>query len=296
MKTTFLPLLLAVAATACQPAAPTTPPAAAGVNVPADVPAAAPVATAEQPLPTLFGPADTLTAPMRAVLRQHDLAKLWQSATPDRQTYPVLKGFFGPDHYRFELVFSDVRRDAHDPARYHVRGKCHYRKNVRPFSGSIIIRTVDELERGDFFLNGEGQNLPDTAAARTYTAVAQVRLREEESENSGTFEGKAVLDFYAVAAPEKVDYVTSAGMGLEPDRPARGAGLLLRGNRRNISTRQVKPFVVSNNVFAVSPEVYEDFEVGERGEEVNPKYARLGWNQDWENDEWWADSPKPVLL
>ena len=291
MKTNLLPLLLAVAATACQPAASTAPPTA----VEPVVHATAPAATAEQPLPTFFSSADTLTAPMRAVLRQHDLAKLWQSATPDRRTYPVLKGFFGPDHYRFEMVFSDVRRDAHDPALYHVRGKCHYRKNVRPFSGSLTIRRVDELERGDFFLNGEGQNLPDTAAARTYTAVAQVQLREEDSENSGTFEGKAVLDFYAVAAPETVDYVTSAGMGLEPDWPARGAGLLLRGSRRNISTRQVKPFVVSNNVFAVSPEVYEDFEVGERGEEVNPKYAKLGWNQDWENDEWWADSPKPKL-
>ena len=38
-----------------------------------------------------------------------------------------------------------------------------------------------------------------------------------------------------------------------------------------------------------------DLYLGERDVYINPKYAGLDWNEAWENDEWWADSPKPKL-
>ena len=55
----------------------------------------------EQPLPILFTKADTLTAPMRKLLKSYNLAKLWQGNIEERKTNPTLTGFFGPDHYRF---------------------------------------------------------------------------------------------------------------------------------------------------------------------------------------------------
>jgi hypothetical protein len=39
----------------------------------------------------------------------------------------------------------------------------------------------------------------------------------------------------------------------------------------------------------------QDLYIGERGETINPKYAGLDWSEAWENDEWWAKSPKPQL-
>ena len=45
----------------------------------------------------------------------------------------------------------------------------------------------------------------------------------------------------------------------------------------------------------VVPEALAKLGIGDRSEEVNPNLAELGWNEAWENDEWWADSPKPSL-
>ena len=52
---------------------------------------------------------------------------------------------------------------------------------------------------------------------------------------------------------------------------------------------------MSSDIFLLSPSLIKDFGIGDRGAQVNPKYAKLGWNELWENDEWWADSPKPKL-
>ncbi|GAB3868756.1 hypothetical protein GCM10028824_14530 [Hymenobacter segetis] len=231
---------------------------------------------------------------MRRLVSQYNLANLWQGDTKDKQGNPALEGFFGPDHYRFALVFSQVRRDEQHPAIYHVQGKCHYRKNVRKFAGTLTMRQVQDLPRGYFFIAGAGSELLDTAAAQTYTARAQLQLTEENSDNSGLFEGEAILDFYTLAKSKKVDYVTAV-MGIDESMPTRGSGLLVRGNRLNRSTKQVKKFVISTDFFAAAPEVYKDFAIGDRGGEINPKYAKLGWNELWENEEWWADSPKPKL-
>jgi hypothetical protein len=45
----------------------------------------------------------------------------------------------------------------------------------------------------------------------------------------------------------------------------------------------------------ISRDIVPDFNIGERGFMLNPKYAHLGWDKYWQNDEWWADSPQPSL-
>ncbi|WP_046246785.1 hypothetical protein [Hymenobacter terrenus] len=286
--------LLALAGTACQQQAPATQVAAATAARRPAAPRTSRPGTFTPRLPALFTPADTLTGSMRELLRQHDLSKLWQNGSEERKINPTLEGFFGPDHYRFALVFNEVRRDAQRPDIYHVRGKSHYRKNIRSFSGLLTVRQIVDLPRGYFFMAGAGAELPDTAAAYTYTARAQFQITEENSESSGVFEGEAVLDFYTLPNPATADYVTAV-MGTDERMPARGCGLLLRGSRLNKTTKQVKKFVVATDVFAAAPDIYKDFAVGDRGGEINPKYAKLGWNEAWENEEWWADSPQPSL-
>ena len=295
MKNLIWGIGLALGVVACQEKKPASQAATAARSVAKTPDATGASATVGlPPLPALFTASDTLTAPMRVLLSRYNLANLWQGDIKNRNANPALEGFFGPDHYRFALVFNEVRADAQNPALYHVQGKCHYRKNVRKFTGTLTVRQVQDLPRGDFFIAGAGSDLPDTTAAQTYTARAQVRLAEAEGENSGVFEGEAVLDFYTLANSNKTDYVTAV-MELDESMPARGSGLLLRGSRLNRSTKQVKKFVVSTDFFAAAPDVYTDFGIGDRGGQINPKYAKLGWNELWENDEWWADSPKPKL-
>ena len=302
MKKTFYPFLVVGMLAACQQhkpvAAETAPVAIATVPQPrAD----------EKALPVLFTAADTLTKPMRQLLHEYDLSKLWQGNTKERRKDPTLQGFFGPDHYRFALVFTNVVRDKQHPEIYHVQGKCRYRKNIRPFEGTLTVRQIADAEvyyspaDGSFYTPPADSLPSDTVQARYeraigkarfYTLRAQLQLREDDAENSGIFEGEAILNFYA-APPQHVGYATAPA--LTPNEPAQGSSMLLRGSRRNVTTRQIKKFVVAEDVFAAAPDVYKDFGIGDRGGEINPKYARLGWNELWENDEWWADSPKPKL-
>jgi hypothetical protein len=291
MKTLYLLSLLLAIGTACQHQTRT---AYVAAPIATKETARLPVAPVKQQLPILFTAADTLTIPMRKLVEHYDLSKLWKSDVEGRRENPTLEGFFGPDHYRFALVFNEVKRDMEHPEIYHIRGKSHYRKNIRPFTGRLTVRQVKDLPRWFFFLAGAGSSLADTAAASTYTARAQLQLTEENAENSGTFEAEAILDFYVVNNPVQIGYVTGV-LGVEPDRPARGTGLVLRGKRLNQTTNQVKNFVVSTDAFGASLDIYKDFGIGDRGYEINPKYAKLGWNEKWENDEWWADTPKPSL-
>ena len=306
MKRTFCLLALAAIASNCQPQSPDE----QVKKVAVDAPATAGDQGAELPLPSLFTAADTLTKPMRRLLREHDLSKLWKGNTEYRQQNPALQGFFGPDHYRFALAFTSVYRDAQHPEVYHVRGKCRYRKNIRPFEGTLTVRQIADLEAlwdyEDFTPQTQDSTLSEAAAADSttaqyerarqlshpYTLRAELQLEEKRADNSGVFLGEAVLNFY-VASAGRLGYVTAPAVN--KDTPANGSEILLHGSRRNLTTRQVKTFVVAADVFAAAPEVYNDFGIGDRGGEINPKYAKLGWNELWENDEWWADSPKPKL-
>jgi hypothetical protein len=295
MKNRLTLLALALASAACQPQAQTaTAPAAA----PAPTPRSATAVKTVQPLPLLFGAADTLTQPMRALLRTQDLSPLWQNFGHYREgTQSVFEGFFGPDHYHFAMVFTRVTRDPANPALYHVAGKSRYRKNIRPFTGTLTVQQVADLSYPGFLqsLASQEKNAADSLSGRTYTARARLQLQEEPLANSGIFEGEVLLDFYAVPGQKPGFVYVFAFEGTDKNLPTRGAGLLLRGHRRNVTTGQVKSFIVSPDVAAVSPYVFKDFMLDERMGEINPKYAKLGWNEYWNNDEWWADSPRPGL-
>jgi hypothetical protein len=285
--------------TACQPQAAQKTAAATSV-IASDTTRPVAIAKTGPPLPVLFAPADTLTPSMRKLLQTQDLSPLWQDLQPSAYTdRSIFEGFFGPDHYHFAMVFTQATRDATDPAVYHVAGKSRYSqsRNIRPFTGTITVRQVVDLSYPGFLeaiVYGE-KKADNSLEGHTYTARARVQLQEDANENSGIFEGEALLDFYVVP-DQKPGYVgVFAFEGTDDKLPTRGGGVLLRGNRRNTSTGQVKPFIVSPDVAAVAPYVFKDFLLDERMGEINPKYQHLGWNEYWTNEEWWADAPKPKL-
>ncbi|RZK35650.1 MAG: hypothetical protein EOO57_08715 [Hymenobacter sp.] len=197
------------------------------------------------------------------------------------------------------MVFTQVRRDPADPARYLVQGKCNYHKskNIRSFSGTLTVRQVADLSYPGFLRARSIQFSEgiDSVAGRTYTARAQLQLHEAPQANSGIFEGEIVLDFYVVPGQPVYYVYVFDREGYVDELPTRGGRLLLRGNRRNVTTGQIKAFLVAPEAAAVAPTIFKDFMLDERMGQVNPKYAKLGWGDYWQNDEWWADSPKPHL-
>ncbi|MDB5235531.1 MAG: hypothetical protein JWR44_2524 [Hymenobacter sp.] len=241
--------------------------------------------------PVLIGVAsDTLTAPMRALLREYNLTLLWSNTNradslSNSNGSPVLEGFFGPEHYRIGLAFNHVVRDSINPALFHVLGKSKYAKAIVPFEGTIEITRLTDLKT---FLDLAEED----SAAQAYTADGHFIFRESAAHRgAGTFEGTGLLDFYITPKGEIGQVIVMSGQ----DNPARGRGLLLKGMWTSYHTKQQKTLLMSRDVFSIAPDVLKDFGVGERSAQVNPKYAKLGWSDYWENDEWWADSPKPSL-
>jgi hypothetical protein len=298
MKSLLHLLILLLITGACQQAAPVTNVAQQTALAADSVIAMTKDSSAQEELPRLFSAADTLSPPMRELLATHDLAKLWQHYDSEDDN-PTFVGYFGPDHYRFAILFEEVTRDLNDPVVYHIKGKSRYykSKNTRSFSGTLTVRQITDLDYPGF-LKSQSRLNSDTLSylnGRTYTARAQLQLQEAKQADSGVFEGAAVLDFFVVPG-ETPDYVhVFDHEGYDDRLPTRGSGLIVHGNRRNLSTGQVKSFLVSPSLGAIAPDIFKDFMLDERMGQINPKYTKLGWNDYWRNDEWWADSPKPSL-
>ena len=72
--------------------------------------------------------------------------------------------------------------------------------------------------------------------------------------------------------------------------------MLFSGYQISDKTGQRRPVAFANFYGAVVPTALKKLGLGDRVDEVNPNMARLGWNEAWENEEWWADSPKPKAL
>ena len=283
MKNLIWTLMLASFGTACQHSAQPVAKAAIEVAV-----SATPVDAAKLS-PVNMEPADTLTPEMLTLLRQVDLAPLWAADTAYADGYVLMHGFFGTDHHSISMVFDEVRRDVQEPQLFHVRGRDRFRKAITPFEGTMRIQRIADFD--SCYIHKYGGD-----SIRAYTASAVFTLRQDKRRtDAGVFSGEAFLDFFVTNSgycglPEKpIEGIIVNGT------PTKGSNRLLRGNWTNFRTGQTKPLLVANDLFIISPEIHADFGVGDRGTQVNPKYAKQGWSDYWENDEWWADSPKPKL-
>lgn len=237
-------------------------------------------------------PASSLSAEHLAVLRRTDLAPLLLPASYEdeegmRSSGQTMNGFFGPEHRRIEFVFTRVERDAQNPALYHVSGKDRYKKRITPLEGTIELTSLAPL-RTD-------KSSPDDMAAG-YAAAGTFELREIGSQSgTGTFRGRAAIDF-------NYDEHRKPALAMwgyaEPSMAAKGAGSRFEGQWTSNQTRQQKAVLWAdgNGLFTIAQDIFADFNVGERGPEINEKYAKLGWDSYWENEEWWAETPKTATV
>lgn len=257
----YLPLL-ALLAGACQQQPPTRAFAAAEA-----IPEAVAVSTSSK----------KLTPDMRAFLKDNDLSPLWHTlANREEHRNVVHNGFFGADNYRIEFVFTSITRDASDPALFLVTGKNRHKKTITPFTGSIrITQLLDEQANPTSVL------LEDSMCI----ALGSFEFSEQlGTDTDGVFRGTMVLDFFRNDEEELYMYLFAGGK-----YGARGSGYQFMGNWVSKSANKTKPVMFAAYFDAVANRVLEDFDIGERSVVINPKYAKQGWENYWENDEWWAE-------
>jgi hypothetical protein len=272
MKQPLCVFALALVLTACQPQTNAT----AAKDTPA-----APAAVATQP----NAPAQQAAPAAPPLLPQVDLSYAWSNAAAEAN--PTMEGFYGPDHYRISFYFSKVRRDLLHPEQYHIWGFNRYKKVITPFEGTCTVTRFAAL--------------PDTAemthsrTLRAYTAFADYTLREDpKTKGAGVYSGKAMLDF-CVDARNQARQATFIGVDLGLGNPTKGSGLLFQGAWRDNRTGQQKPASWSSNFLVIVPQALEKIGLGSRGDTVYPELAKYGWNEWYENDEWWAKAPQPSL-
>ncbi len=216
------------------------------------------------------------------MLTEHDLAALW--ALQQRESAAVYNGFYGADHYRIEMHFASVTRDSIRPDQLHVTGKSRYKKNITPFSGTITIDSLATLH----LIKRPGDPDVELGNERRYLAVGHFTLREDSLvSGSGQFAGKVAMDF-------TIDQEGDLSFDYFFNTPTRHGGFLFEGEWRSYQTGKTKPVLWADNFFAVAQGVLENFNIGERDVEINPKYRHLGWDTYWSDEEWWNEAG-PVL-
>jgi hypothetical protein len=213
-----------------------------------------------------------------ALLARTNLGKLWQHQ-PQSGPEDVLNGCYGYDGRRLEFVFTAVQADAKSPGRYLVAGKFRCYGDVTPFRGSIELQQVQRLP-----VELATYSEYDEDKTPTYCATGSFALRATSKHGlGGEFDGRVALDF-KLNARNRAEFATATR------NPAtRNGGLLFDGLWREDAASETTVPAIWKQGIAVTRQILTRFELGERDPHVNPKYARVGWNTFWQNDEWWVE-------
>ncbi len=204
-------------------------------------------------------------------------------------------GFYGTDRYKIEFYIEDARADENNPFLIHVKGKNKYKKNIASFDGTITIDSVFGFKDLTYdyrdFLEYEAE---DTSAhyegdttLQTYHLKGKFNLKEAPGKNAGEFNGNFFMDVYPTLVYNEGDPKPGYGIWYNTNNETRRGGFLFDGSWVNYQNANTKPLLLAADVFMFGNDVLENFSYGEREIEINPKYRDLGWEDYWENDEWW---------
>ncbi|MDJ1481799.1 hypothetical protein QNI16_14965 [Cytophagaceae bacterium YF14B1] len=220
------------------------------------------------------------------VLASNDLSALFHR-TKEYDEPAVYNGFYGTDHYRIEMYFASVTKDATHPNVYHIEGKSRYKRNITPFHGEIVLEEAVQFRDP----NISEANMKEMEIKNTYMTHGTFKLLEDSTfTGSGVFSGKVAIDF-----------ATKTNNGIrqwyfsETKEGAQGAGFIFDGKWVSYKTGKSKPITWARDIFMIADGILKDFSIGERDVEINPKYRKLGWDNFWENDEWWNENPSAKL-
>lgn len=249
---------------------------------------------------------ETVTLPKETTeqfLHKHNLSTVWLgSIHAEDASASVFNGFYGADRYRIEVYFSSVEKDSGQPDLYHVNGKSRFKENIVPFTGTITIESIRQIQ--DTTLHQE--NIENSGFKYVFVTKGKFELKEDASyKGSGVFAGEVFIDlgirdFEESYEANEIDTWTtfykevSEDTGVQLTGTSRGSGFLLDGNWTSYETGKTKPVLVAKDIFMISNDILENFMIGERDVVINPKYRELGWDNYWSNEEWW-NKAKPIL-
>lgn len=206
----------------------------------------------------------------------------------EEYNYPD-NGFYGEDRYRIEFLFTEAKQDAKDPSVYHIKGKNRHKKTITLFEGTIKlnkIRTftdpnIDTAEVGNM----------DVQTMYATEGVFEFAEADKTSPYSGLFKGTMKMEF-SIGEDKRPNLWYYSSVGL----PSGGAGYRFDGTWTSFTKPDmVKPVIFAADLFRFANDILKDFSMGEREVEINKQYHKLGWDNFWENEEWWHDAEKPKM-
>lgn len=254
---------------------------------------------------------ETLTQKTTTVLNGDEAAKLLSTiqltslltSKKEKHYTAIYNGFCGADNYRIELFINDLLPENSNPFKLKVDGKRRYKKQIADFAGEIDIEKVVKIidynnqyrwykKNPEDFKNGfNGDSL-----TTYYSIVGNLRFDENKSAKyAGSYIGKLFMDVqkneYANGKYTLV-YMTNSeeedGYMTDTIDDTKGAGLLLSGQWNSYDGNTSRNFLVGSYLFGFADDVLTNFSYGERERQISSKYRALGWDDYWENNEWWA--------
>lgn len=188
-------------------------------------------------------------------------------------------GFYGTDRYRIDFYFSEVSKDPNDPRVYLVKGKNRYKKNVTAFSGTFTIDSLARFKDANLDL----EEVTEMGLDQLFSATGRFELFEDSTATgSGAFRGRFEMDYSLNENHEPQLWYFS-------ETPNRGSGIRFIGNWQSYKSGKTKPVIWAKDLFRFANDILKDFSIGEREVEINEAYRKLGWDNYWENEEWWAE-------
>jgi hypothetical protein len=218
------------------------------------------------------------------ILSKYDLSTLFKDYEGN---YLVPNnGFYGKSFYRIEMYFSDVQKDSLNPAVYHLKGKSRFKNNILPFEGSFTVESLVAFTDPNLDIEA----LENWGLKNAFSLKGTFKIDEDKSrDGSGFYQGKFTTDF----GVNKDDRAEIWYYSQTPN--TMGAGYQFDGNWTSYKTGKVNYAMWASDLFMIANGILKDFSIGERDIEINKKYRHLGWENFWENEEWWNEDKKETL-
>ncbi|PJJ60736.1 hypothetical protein [Hymenobacter chitinivorans] len=210
--------------------------------------------------------ADTLDREEQwALFRLRNFAGLWLLGGE----FPVQNGFVGPHHQRLEVVFQRVRQDARRPDLFVVQGQMRLKGQITPLQGQIELGQVRQYGSREYHNPNQ----------RVYTAVGNFTFWTGQPRRR-VLQGVTAIDFET--SPNQPEWSLYSNQESIHD----SRGFAFEGYYYDNQQRQ--KVLWAADFMRLASHVLDDFNVGGRAVDINPKYARYGWDEYYRNDEWWT--------
>ncbi len=237
-------------------------------------------------------------ADAKTLLNRVNLEKLISSKQGEDYV-SIFNGFMGKDYYRIEFFVDQVTYDKENPFVVNITGKTRYKKNITPFTGTVTIDSVlyfayTPIADGAQYSLPEKPNVAtDSMSDLIFHTKGSFAIEEDKTlKGAGTFGGKFYMDFMRDSYSNEEGFRIQYGQHNE----TKNGGLLLDGQFTYYADNKSKPMIASPGFFMFANDILRNFTYGEREMEINEKYRAAGWDDYWENKEWWstkaADAPQ----